>query len=41
LPYAHYLQLPHARQDSLWQHNKFTNDKQLKALLNAYPELTF
>jgi hypothetical protein len=41
LPYEQYLQLPHAFYDSLWQQNKFNNDKQLKALLNAYPELTF
>lgn len=41
LPYIEYLQLPHAFQDSLWQRNMFNNDKQLKSLLNAYPELTF
>jgi len=41
LPYKQYLQLPHAFYDSLWQQNKFNNDKQLKALLKAYPELTF
>lgn len=41
LPYEQYLQLPHAFQNSLWQQNMLNNDKQLKALLNAYPELTF
>lgn len=39
--YRDYLQIPSTRNNSLWQSNVTNNDRQLKAILTAYPELIF
>ena len=39
MPYKNYLLVPATQQKSLWQSNKANNDKQLKELLKAYPNI--
>lgn len=41
IPYRDYLQIPTTQQYTLWQRNKTRNDKQLNAILLAYPEIEF
>ncbi|MBU2972636.1 hypothetical protein KO527_25190 [Pseudoalteromonas sp. C2R02] len=40
-PYRDYLLIPQTQDGALWQQNKFSNDAQLKNLLNAYPDIKF
>jgi len=39
--YRDYLLIPQTQDGALWQQNRFSNDSQLKNLLNAYPDIKF
>lgn len=39
IPHSQYVMLPNTQTNSLWSVNKSKNDKQLKAVLNAYPSV--
>ncbi len=41
MPYKDYLHIPCSQETSLWASNQFENDRQLRAILNAYPEISF
>ena len=39
IPYRQYLHIPDTQHISLWQINHFHNDRQIEAVLKAYPEI--